>query len=118
MAAVIFRARGPARAEDEEREEAEDEVRGEDQVRYRTSITLRTTSFAAPGRLCTRVSTSLNACDSPPCLKHSAQRGSFVKSRRANAPCIMASRSPSTISRSDGVFRSTVTPSPCASEQY
>src|SRR5262249_47488759 len=78
-------------------------------VRYRTSMTLRTTSFAAPGRFCTRVSTSLKACDSPPCLKHSAQRGRLVKSRRSNAACICVRRSPSMISRSDWVRRSPIT---------
>src|SRR2546428_6616557 len=65
---------------------------------YRTSITFRTTSFAAPGRFCTLVNTSLKACDSPPCLKHSPQRGRFVKSRRSNPPCISAIRGLSRVS--------------------
>src|SRR5438876_2112063 len=84
-------------------------------VLYRTSSTFRTRSFAAPGRFCTPVSTSLKACDSPPCLKHSAQRGRLVKSRRSKADCISFIRSPSRISFSDCVFRSPRICSPWAS---
>src|SRR3954449_2469953 len=82
MMTIIVHAGGDARAEDERGDQTENDVQDVDHVRYRTSITLRTTSLATPGRFCTRVSTSLNAFDSPPCLKHSAQRGRFVKSRR------------------------------------
>src|SRR4051812_47243922 len=106
MTAIVIDAGSDARAEDERGDEAEDDVEDVDHVRYRTSITLRTTSFATPGRFCTRVRTSLNAFDSPPCLKHSAQRGRFVKSRRAKASCMMAKRGPSRISFSVCVFRS------------
>src|SRR6266404_3388052 len=106
MMTIVIDAGGDARAEDERGNQAEDNVENVNHVRYRTSITLRTTSLATPGRFCTRVRTSLNAFDSPPCLKHSAQRGRFVKSRRAKASCMMAKRGESRISSSDCVFRS------------
>src|SRR6476659_10308955 len=115
MVTVIVHSGGDARAEDERGDQAEDDVEDVDHVRYRTSITLRTTSFATPGRFCTRVSTSLNVCDSPPCLKHSAQRGRLVKSRRAKASCMSFMRSPSRVSFSDCVFRSPRICSPWAS---
>src|SRR5256885_17167046 len=103
---VIIDSGSDAGAENQRGDEAENDVENVDHVRYRTSITLRTTSLATPGRFCTRVSTSLNAFDSPPCLKHSAQRGRFVKSRRAKASCMMAKRGESRISSSVCVFRS------------
>src|SRR5229473_2436953 len=106
MMTIVIDTGGDASAEDQRRDEAENDVENVDHVRYRTSITLRTTSLATPGRFCTRVRTSLKVCDSPPCLKHSAQRGRSVKSRRSNAACITAKRGESRISCSDCVFRS------------
>src|SRR5438067_12222919 len=106
---VIIHSGSDAGAENQRGDQAENDVEDVYHVRYRTSITLRTTSFAAPGRFCTRVSTSLNACDSPPCLKHSPQRGSCEKSRFSNIACIALSRSPSMTSVSDCVFKSPMT---------
>ncbi len=64
MLAIVGDAGRPAGAEDEGGEETEEEVEEEQSagyVLYRTSSTFRTRSFAAPGKFCTPVSTSLNA---------------------------------------------------------
>src|SRR4051812_36702749 len=106
MVTIVVDAGGDARAEDERGDEAEDDVEDVDHVRYRTSITLRTTSFATPGRFCTRVRTSLNAFDSPPCLKHSAQRGRFVKSRRGEGALMILKRGEAGVSSGDCGFKS------------